>query len=108
MTPKHLIEKIMKIKNHQNTFTMCIAFAMTMIACKFDDNIINVISIVSGVALITIISKVNDRRILDMTDDNIKEENYELSVLLMSRKLVLPSKIKPLLEEVAKSEEEQK
>lgn len=105
MTPKQLVERIIKMKNRQNLSTLILSLILAIITYQ-SETMIQIIAAIICIGLVCVISKLTDNRIRDITDDGIKEDNYELSVLLMSRKLILPSRIRPLLEEINKSEEQ--
>ena len=111
MTPGSFIIKIMIRKNRQCGFSMIITLLSLAIAYVLNKQISESIWWFIGAIIISFILSFIymvrlDKRIINEMNDNIRAENYELSVLLTKHGVLSPSKIKPLLEAMNSLNEE--
>ena len=105
MTPKKLINDIIKKKDRVNFTSMIVIIAIASSTSYFDSYMISIIGILGAVLFACIVNHIANTIILDKVDEDVAKDNYELSTIILERKMILPSRIKPILEKMS---EEQK
>lgn len=112
MTPKKLINEIIYKKNSVSILMIVVYTLVTIISYVVHDQFGEKslfwyfgISALLIVIFVIIIAK-QDSKIEKTLEDKITEENYELATILVEEKVINPSMVKPLLEQIANVNEE--
>ena len=112
MLTTNLIAEILRIKKFQSIFHIGIA-AGSIIIVVFLEKYTGCESpwwyfgavVISAIIIMTHIS-LSTRWILRTVDEKLKAENHEIATMLIEKKLVNPSHIKPILDEIVNADKE--
>lgn len=110
MTTVKLIERILKIKRIQSIGHILVLVMNILIATLLErkTGIQSLWWYFGAVALSIIVCMItltiSDKRLMSHLNDRMQEENYELATMIVEKKLVNPSHIKPVLDKIAEAD----
>ena len=110
MTAVKLIERILKIKRIQSIGHILVLVMNILIAMLIERKTeIQSLwwyfgAVVLSIIVCMITLTISDKHLMNRLNDKIQEENYELATMIVEKKLVNPSHIKPVLEKISEAD----